>query len=88
MRIKTGDQQLKILNATTLQRQKHRMDKLLHNLQNPADGQPTCRDLKNSHGFSGEEVDELMLAFPGHVSIEVIQNPKGGPKSPLALPRR
>jgi hypothetical protein len=76
-----GDQQLRILNATNLQRQQQRMLKLLRNLQNSHDGQMTFRDLKNSHGFSPEEIAELCEAFHGRFHIEVIQNPNGGPKS-------
>jgi Mrp family chromosome partitioning ATPase len=78
-----GDQQIKILNATGSQRQTQRMRKLLRNLQNSLDGELTFRDLRNSHGFSSEEVEELVAAFPDRFRIEVVQNPNGGPKSHL-----
>ena len=76
-----GDQQLQILNATTLQRQKQRMHKLLRNLQDSTEGEVTFRDLRNSHGFSTAEVEELVEAFPDRFRVEVNQNPNGGPKS-------
>lgn len=78
-----GAQQLQILNATTLQGKKQRMHKLLRNLQDSPDGQVGFRDLKNSHGFGAEEIEELVEAFPGRFRVEVIQNPNGGPKSRL-----
>lgn len=77
-----GNQQLRILNANSLPRQKQRMNKLLRNLQNSPDGQMSFRDLRNSHGFSSEEIDELIETFPGRFKVDVIQNPNGGPKSP------
>ena len=62
--------QLRILAPIRNKRERHRLDRLVGILQEMDGFEETVRNLKNSHGFTTEELDNLVDTFPDRLLAE------------------
>jgi hypothetical protein len=79
------DQYIRLLAASREERSFARLDRIIEILRKHGESR-SIRDLKNSNGFTEEEVKILAAQYPHRLRIEVNQHEKGGrPSSILHL---
>lgn len=76
-----AEQQVSIIRGTTRKKEDNRLEKLCELLMEAPNNEMTLRDLKNSHGFSSEEVRRLVGSAPSKLNLQDRQNSRGGPRS-------
>jgi Protein of unknown function (DUF3987) len=74
-------QQVSIIGGTTRKKEGNRLEKLCELLMEAPDREMKLRDLRNSHGFSHEEVRRLVGSAPSKLNLQDRQNSRGGPRS-------
>ena len=74
-------QQVSIIRGTTRKQEDIRLEKLCDLLREAPNHEMKQRDLRNSHGFSHEEVRRLVESAPSKLNLQDRQNSRGGPRS-------
>jgi hypothetical protein len=78
-------QQLRIIGEDTEHPGNPRLARLCELLRESPECEIKIQKLKNSHGFSNEEVRRLVESAPMLLRIEKRQNPAGGPSSSVVV---
>lgn len=71
-------QQLAIIGRGATSRLEPRAERLLSLIAASPGAEVKVRDLKNSHGFTDEEIEEIVALHSDRLKLQNLQNPKGG----------
>lgn len=80
-----SEQQLAILGRMANQRIERYTEKLFSLLEKSTEGKFSIRNLKNSHGFTDDQIEEIVKRHPDRLELQYLQNPKGGRPSRIVV---